>query len=265
MVRLRRTVRFSINPGGHTDGSNGFGGVPAMRGLGRYYELDVACTGEPDPHTGYLIDIRQIDRVVRTSVVPLIAEACALAPETAPVRLLPSIVSAVSSSSLGSIFESVTWRLTPYHAVAMNADDTSTAVMLLRFDLAAAHRLHVPELSDEQNAALFGRCNNPSGHGHNYQVEVAVRIPLGPEQVCPTPAQLEQLVDKLIIQPFDHKHLNLDTREFAPGSGVNPSVENIARVFFETLAGPLADAFSGTHLVSITVWETDRTRCTYPA
>lgn len=265
MVRLTRTVRFSINPDGRTEGSNGFGGSPTMNGLGRYYELDVTCVGRPDPSTGYLIDIRQIDRVVRASVIPLIAEACSLAPHTHPALLMPSIAAALADSSIRNIVASVRWRLSPYHAVEMDTSRTNRAVLRLKFDFAAAHRLHVPSLSDEANRITFGRCNNPNGHGHNYQLEVAVGFDLSEQTAAPSAVQIEHLVDDVLLKPFDHKHLNLDTPEFASEGGVNPSVENIARVFFDRLRSPLADALDGAELVSITVWETDRTWCTFPA
>lgn len=265
MVRLSRTVRFSINPDARSQGCNGFGGTPAMDGLGRYYELDVTCIGSAAPETGYLIDIRQIDRVVRSSVVPVIAEACSLAPDTPAALLMPVIIHALSESALRPIFAAARWKLSPYHSVEMDRTRPDRVILRQRFDLAAAHRLHSPALSDEENRALFGRCNNPNGHGHNYQVEVAVAFALSETSAPPPTWRIEELVEQVIIRPFDHKHLNLDTPEFADGSGVIPSVENIARVFFERLSGPIADAVDSGELASVTVWETDRTWCTFPA
>ncbi len=265
MVRLSRTVRFSINPDARSQGCNGFGGTPAIDGLGRYYEVDVTCVGSPAPQTGYLIDIRQIDRAVRSSVIPIITEACSLAPQTPAALLMPSITQALAASPLGPIFAAVRWKLTPYHSVEMDQARPNQVVLRQRFDLAAAHRLHSPALSDEENRITFGRCNNPNGHGHNYQVEVAVAFPLSETSAPPPTWRIEELVEQVIIRPFDHKHLNLDTPEFADGSGVIPSVENIARVFFERLGSPLADALDGAVLASVTVWETDRTWCTFPA
>jgi 6-pyruvoyltetrahydropterin/6-carboxytetrahydropterin synthase len=73
-------------------------------------------------------------------------------------------------------------------------------------------------------------------------------------------------VDETIIQRFDHKYLNVDTQEFrAEAGGLNPSVENIAKVCFDLLAPAIRRAAPGVELRSITVWETDRTSCTYPA
>jgi 6-pyruvoyltetrahydropterin/6-carboxytetrahydropterin synthase len=79
-----------------------------------------------------------------------------------------------------------------------------------------------------------------------------------------TVATLERLADEVLLERFDHKHLNEDTTEFDPRrGGVNPSVENIAAVFFNLLAPAVAQA--GATLEHLTVWETDRTSATYPA
>jgi 6-pyruvoyltetrahydropterin/6-carboxytetrahydropterin synthase len=75
---------------------------------------------------------------------------------------------------------------------------------------------------------------------------------------------LEAITDAAVIQRFDHKHLNEDTREFASVGGLNPSVENIAKVVFDLLAPEIARASPDAQLRSITVWETDRTCATYP-
>jgi 6-pyruvoyltetrahydropterin/6-carboxytetrahydropterin synthase len=265
MVALTRTVRFSINPDGSTAGPNGYPGVPAMSGLGRFYEIAVRCRGQPDPVTGYLVDIRAVDRAVRTAAVPRIAEACALEPTLDPTVLLGPLVAALAETEIGPLVDAVTWRLSPYYAVEMSARDTSTATIRVWADLAAAHRLHVESLSPEENRAIFGRCNNPNGHGHNYRVESAVRVKPGDPFPAPGVAQLERVIDETIVRRFDHKHLNHDTVEFATGSGCIPSVENMARVFFELLEPRIADEHPGAALASVTVWETDRTCGTYPA
>lgn len=261
-VILRRTVRFCINPGEEpgADGTNGYAGRPPMRGLGRYYELDFACAGKPDPRSGYLINIKDIDRAARRGAVPLLARACEEAPGTDPAALLSPMLDA-AAGLLPVRLASITLRLTPTLELTMDADDRASVLIRQSFDFAAAHRLHVPELSDEQNRALFGRCNNPSGHGHNYRVRPSIRVPLTDRGAALSIDDIERLTEEHVIGRFDHTHLNEDTDPFGPG-GVNPSVENIARVFYELLAIPVAEA--GATLESVTVWETDRTSCTYP-
>ena len=134
------------------------------------------------------------------------------------------------------------------------------AILRQRFEFAAAHRLHVPSLSDDENRRLFGKCNHPSGHGHNYVVEPAVAVPTGMPAFAL--ADLERLTHERVIERFDHKHLNLDTSEFGVG-GLNPSVENIARVCFDLLRESVHAA--GGELVAVTVWETEKTCAAYPA
>ncbi|HYE01758.1 MAG TPA: hypothetical protein VD963_00845, partial [Phycisphaerales bacterium] len=83
MIRLLRTVRFSLNPpepgrapedlGPQT---NSFAAYPTMRGLGRHYELDITCLGEVNPQTGYLINIRDVDQAARLAALPVIAHHC---------------------------------------------------------------------------------------------------------------------------------------------------------------------------------------------
>jgi 6-pyruvoyltetrahydropterin/6-carboxytetrahydropterin synthase len=280
MVELRRTVRFCINPaqgqgpppdsgaipsGPSPNGSgpNGFGGVPSMHGLGRYYELEFVCKGEADAQTGYLINIKDVDRAARSAVIPLIERAVNDTPWTDPAAIMPSLLKA-ARAALTVRVASLRWNLTPTYSVEMEAGSPSRVVLRQRFDFAAAHRLHVPGLSDEQNRATFGRCNNPSGHGHNYRIEPAVAFDAANTESPFTLADLERLTHTAIIEPFDHTHLNKDTAPFAEAGGLNPSVENIARVFHGLLAAAVRRERPDAELVSMTVWETDRTSCTFP-
>jgi 6-pyruvoyltetrahydropterin/6-carboxytetrahydropterin synthase len=302
MVELHRTVRININPSPRTSHSdapippdrcpNGFAGKPSSRGLARYYEFDVVCRGPADPKTGYLVNIHEVDSAVRTIVVPRLIDACNHRPETDPAVLLPELFTGLDTQ-LNGIAHSIRWRLNPYYSISMltngrtsghSSDDqpapkalklshttTNSPVVYLRqrFDFAASHRLHVPEMSDEANRKLFGKCNNPSYHGHNYQFEPCVAVTMDDEALASGASpfslpELEQIADKHVVEAFDHLNLNVDTTEFAEGSGLNPSVENIAKVFFDRMAPAVASASERARLVSVTVWETDRTSCTYP-
>lgn len=259
---LRRTVRFAINPDQRAGdrGANSFAGSPAARGLARHYEIDATCRGPLDPVLGYVIDIKDIDQAVRDAALPLIAQAD---PESDPARLLPDLFQAVAAR-LSTPLRALRWWLTPYYSVEMCADAPARASIRQRFDFAASHRLHVPALSDEENRRRFGKCNHPSGHGHNYRLEPCVEVALNAGPAL-TLDQLERLTIDAVIQRFDHKNLNIDTAEFADGRGLNPTVENIARVCFDLLAPAIAAASPSARLRSVTVWETDRTSCTYPA
>ena len=84
-----------------------------------------------------------------------------------------------------------------------------------RYRFSAAHRLHNDQLTAEENARLYGKCNNPYGHGHNYGVEVTVAGPIDPETgMVYDLAALDRTVEEEILERFDHTHLNLDVENF---------------------------------------------------
>lgn len=268
MLRLSRTIRFNLNPDGAWKGHNGHAGGPAPSSLSTHAEFRIECEGEPDARTGYLINIKDIDAAAKKVLYPPLALAALKHQNPDPARilvlLLPELRRAIAEKLTGRV-TSVRWNLTPYCSIEVIMPDETSHVALLRVraEFAAAHRLHVPDLSDDENRALFGKCNHPSGHGHNYIVEPAVEVPTTAGKPPMTTADLERTLEETVLERFDHRHLNLDTAEFGP-EGVNPSVENIARVCFDLLAPRLSETYAVT-LRSITVWETERTCCTYPA
>lgn len=265
MVELSRAVRLIINPddgpGAFTRPGHGFAGTPSPRGLPVFTELTATCRGEIDPVCGYLLDIKRIDSAVRRIVAPLIAAAFARLPQPDAGRLLHAAAVALAAD-LPVPLCALLWSLTPMHSLEIEMNDPGVVLLRQRFDFAASHRLHIASLSDAENRARFGKCNNAAGHGHNYRIEPCVAIPFGSSF---TVSDLERLTEETVIRRFDHTHLNEDTAEFSAAGGVNPTVENIARVFHDLLAPVLSRAAPGVALRSITVWETDRTSATYPA
>lgn len=106
-----------------------------------------------------------------------------------------------------------------------------------RYRFSASHRLHSDRLSAEENSALFGKCSNRHGHGHNYGLEVTVAGPIDPATgMVYDLAALDGLVEKEIIERFDHTHLNLDVDNFR---GRVPTTENLCLEIFHLLRGPL--------------------------
>lgn len=270
MLQLTRTVRFSVNPGPATgEPANTFAAYPTMSGLGRHYELDARCVGDVDPRTGYFVNIKDIDHAARTLLIPAIERACRENPEMEPGELLANHLPALSEwmQRRGARVRSVRWKLSPFYSVEVDMQAPHTAVLRQQFEFAASHRLHCPELSDEQNREMFGKCTNPSGHGHNYRVEPAVEVPVGAPAGTTTftLADLERVTAETIIKRFDHMHLNVDVPEFRTGTGLNPSVENIAKVCYDLLDAALRKEHPGVRLRSVTVWETEKTSCMYPA
>lgn len=122
----------------------------------------------------------------------------------------------------------------------------------------AAHRLHNKHWSDEKNRAVFGKCNNPNYHGHNYDLEVKVIGEVDPDTgyVIDTKI-LSDLIKNKILNRFDHKNLNLDTEEF---KDLNPTAENIAMVIHELLRSEIDSKLD----VKIKLFETARNYVEYP-
>ncbi len=263
MVRLTRTVRFAINPpGAPTRAGEGFCGRPGLSGFGALYELEVSITGEVGTKTGYLMDIKAIDALAREQCVPILERHAHTRPTEDPALAMPEAFDALARA-MPLTLERLVLRLSPMHAIEVNAMTIkrNAALMCLSYDFAASHRLHVAELTDEENRRLFGKCNWENGHGHNYQFEVRIEVPVHEATPQITPAQVDGVCRELILQRYDHRHLNLDCEEFGEG-GVNPTVENIARVFYERLA-PAIERLGG-RLHEVLVRESDRTSATYP-
>lgn len=127
-----------------------------------------------------------------------------------------------------------------------------------RYRFSASHRLHSPHLSGEENRRIYGKCNYPFGHGHNYEIEISVRGPVDPETgLAVNPALLDQLVNERIVQPFDHRDLNTEAPEF---SEAVPTTENLGRVIRQRLAERWKDTFGGPWPVldTVRIRETDR-------
>ncbi len=277
MYRLHRRVRFTINPPMAGRGplpkgesrapvgvpANNFAGAPAASGFARHYELEVACVGELDPVADYLVDIKAIDRAARASVVGALERACAMDASGNPAAALASSFPELSRLLGGRVRWARLW-ITPFFSLTVEGSAMDRVLVRQTFDFAASHRLHNPALSPEDNARLYGKCNNPRGHGHNYRVEPAFACPIDAAHAVDL-AAIERVVDEVVIRRFDHKNLNEDTEEFATGRGANPSVENIARVVYELLGPEAPKIGRGVGLVGVTVWETDRTSATYPA
>ncbi len=123
----------------------------------------------------------------------------------------------------------------------------------------AAHRLHNPKWSDEKNKEVFGLCNNPNYHGHNYEMEVAISGEVDPETGYLIDLKLlKDVIYEQIEKRFDHKNLNLEVDEF---KNLNPTVENICYVIWQILTRHLDNRYD----ISVRLYETPRNFVQYPA
>ena len=131
-----------------------------------------------------------------------------------------------------------------------------TATVTRRVHFNAAHRLHNPDLPDDENRRIFGACNNPNFHGHNYELDVSVEGEI--DRVTGFVADLgevRRLVEEAVLSRLDHKNLNLDVPELR---GVNPTTENLVVAIWKMLEGRLP-----ARLVRLVLWETPRNYTEY--
>lgn len=270
-VRLMREVRFSIDRDWvrAAHGAEGFekalpvtnswGGWPSAVGIAPYLVLRIVVSGEAHPVTGYLVNIQELDALLRQHAIPLAAQRLS----EIGVRLTGECLLLGIAEEVGRRvppnchLESLALWTTPHLYYEIRSGAPSMVELTQTFEFSASHRLHVPALSDDENRQTFGKCNNPAGHGHNYRVEVTVVGEISEQtgRVIPLPT-FEAAVKREVIDRFDHKHLNTDTAEFA---NVNPSVENITR----TIWGLLADKLAAASLRRVRVWETAKTYAEY--
>jgi 6-pyruvoyltetrahydropterin/6-carboxytetrahydropterin synthase len=122
----------------------------------------------------------------------------------------------------------------------------------------AAHRLHNDAWSEPENDRVFGKCNNPNYHGHNYDLIVKVIGEPAPETGYVIDLKiLSDLIDETVLQKFDHKNLNLDVPEF---KNLNPTAENIAIVIYNLLRPKIDELLD----VQVRLYETERNFVEYP-
>jgi 6-pyruvoyltetrahydropterin/6-carboxytetrahydropterin synthase len=121
----------------------------------------------------------------------------------------------------------------------------------------AAHRLYRPDWDDDKNNAVFGKCNNPNFHGHNYELEVGVTGAINQETgFLIDIVELKNIIKEEVEDYLDHKNLNLDIPEF---KNLNPTMENIAVLIWDKLNA----RFLGRFKLSVTLYETPRNFVVY--
>ena len=123
----------------------------------------------------------------------------------------------------------------------------------------AAHRLNNPLWDEATNKKVFGKCNNPGFHGHNYEIVVKITgVPDAATGYVYDMKLLSDLVKENVLERFDHRNLNLDTAEFKE---LNPTAENIAMVIYNILREKIDAGFG----LQVRLYETERNFVEYPA
>jgi 6-pyruvoyltetrahydropterin/6-carboxytetrahydropterin synthase len=250
MMRLIRKIYFSSahvcrNPEWSAEYNRYvYGACSTGSAHGHDYLLEATVSGPVNPDTGIVVNLVDIKQTLKKEVASW--DACHLNyDEPFFQNLVPT-----GERMAGELWRRIASGLTDCRLsrirlhenrlryIDYTGDDTMVYVTR-RVEFNAAHRLHSLALSDEENRRLFGKCNNPNGHGHNYELEVTVRGAVDEKSgvVMPT-GRLDEIIQKEIVDRYDHRNLNRDLPEFET---VNPTSEEFARAIWRRLAPHLVD------------------------
>lgn len=264
---LAREVRFSINPFAKNQylGNNSYACKPTgPEGLSIYLALWVNLSSELNPDTGFVVNVTEIDKAVRKVAIPVISENVSADYGNGYVPTLERLGNilqlcwkAVAAEFVEMQVKKLLLKLNPYRSLSIESEDSEMLYYSEKFEFSAMHQLWNDKFDNVENDRMFGKCANPSGHGHNYILEVKVTHPEGVAD-SNWILNYQKTVKELFVDIVDHKNLNIDVSGFEPQ---NPTVENLARFAWEKLA----EKFNGCKLCSIIIWENDRTYCEYSA
>jgi len=239
-----------------------FGKCVSLHGHGHNYILRVTLRGQVEARTGMVINIKELDRILKEVSNEFDHKFINL-DHPAFHQRIPTTENLASymrdqieeklqaQSSAYQLFRVTLYEERTLWADVFAGEGKTMAYLTKTFGFSAAHRLHSTALSEEENRTIFGKCNNPHGHGHNYELEVTVQGQIDPRTgMIMDLADLMRTVHGEVIERFDHKHLNEDTEEFR---FLNPTGENIAKVIWDLLKPQLKE-----NLTKIGLWETPK-------
>jgi len=264
MHTLSRQVRFSIDPfsAERKMGYNSYASKPCVEGLGLYLALWVDLESRLNPDTGFVVNVSEIDKIVRQKAIPIFTQEISdayIQQKTVSLSNLVSILKCcwkeIQQGFQAKKLTRLCLELNPFNTISIHTEDAGMLTYTEKFEFAAMHRLWNEKFDAAKNTELFGKCANPAGHGHNYVLEVQVQ--------CQTPLldtgwkeDYQKVIKEEFLDSVDHKNLNEDVPEF---QSLNPTVENLSFLAWKKLAGKL----KRVKLVKVTVWENDRTFCSF--
>lgn len=278
-MRLMREIRCLLQLANNENApqpNNSWAGTGDHSAAGPFYVIAAIVEGPVDPSTGYVCNIKAIDQLLRAEVAARLFSPSASMTAANFKSELSNFKSKISNpftmAALGlsecytrakplapapALLKELCVRISPFTRLSVVDGETPMVRLTQSFEFSASHRLFRQDLSDAENLRVFGKCSNPAGHGHNYVVEVTVRGAPSEEVGTVTDiGALDRAVKSRVIDDFDHKNLNLECMEFAT---LNPTVENIALVIWDRLAGRLGKC----ELLNVRVWETPKTYAEY--
>ena len=223
---------------------------------GHDYVLDVFYRGQVSAHDGMIVNLDELKPVLK-SVLSQLDSAFLNELKYFQTRrpTLENLVNFIWQELPPKLGVGRLARVQLQETARRKAEKTEDNMRVTTcYEFAAAHRLHAPQMSEEDNANLYGKCNNPRGHGHNYGLEVSVEgEPDAQTGAVIALENLDRIVDEEIFTRFDHKHLNDDCPEFRD---MIPTSENLARVIFDVLSERLGR--DGYKLAKIGLHETQK-------
>lgn len=232
-----------------------FGKCTSLYGHGHNYTLDVTVTGKVDPMTGMVMNMTELKAIVNAILAEFdhkhLNEDTPYFKERIPTT--ENIVRVLWSRIMPALPQDVTLaklRLYEMNDLWAEYDGADEAMFTRSYSFSAAHRLHALALSDEQNHAIYGKCNNPNGHGHNYTVEVSVAGPVDPVTGMVIDLGEMDRITTSVLGKLDHRHLD---QEIAGFYNQVSTAENI----IVYLWNELYPCFEG-RLVHLKLWETKK-------
>ncbi|MFC4557785.1 6-carboxytetrahydropterin synthase [Virgibacillus kekensis] len=261
MLYLSRRVDFSamhsyrIDDWSEDQNFKVFGPFSNQHGHGHDYQLEVMVKGDLVEKAGIVVNTVDIKRIVGGFVEEELDGKYLNMEHDYFKKNIPTTENIVTYlwDMLGPKLENCTLHRLKLHEnshLYAEKGEEDLVTLTRKYHFSAAHRLHSEQLTEEENTRLFGKCNNPFGHGHNYYLEVSVQGEPDPVTGMITDLDdLDNTVESVVLSEFDHKHLNLDTKWFA---GLNPTSEVVAKVIYNMLKPLLPN------LHKIGLWETEK-------
>jgi len=213
---------------------------------GHNHVLEVSVSGRIDESNGMVVNIKDIDEVLQRLVVSqfdqksLNDEVPDFRGKSTSTENVAQVVWNTLKGALPDRAQLTAIRLYENPLLFVDVGDSDQVLLTRVYEFSASHRLDVPDLSEEQNLELFGKCNNLAGHGHNYVLEVTVRgTPDTRTGMLADISAIDAIVKAEVVDRYDHKHLNVDLPEF---SGTNPTTEVVTRMIWDRLKDKLPAA-----------------------
>ena len=243
--------RYWLSELSETENVRRFGKCTSSPGHGHNYVLNVSITGAVDPY-GMVLDLGQVKRIVHQQIIePLnFSYLNEVWPEFSQTLPTTEHIARIIWHRLSASLPLLNIQL--YETPDLWADykgNGMEAYLTVSTHFCAAHRLALPSLTDEENTQLYGKCANPNGHGHNYQLEVTVKGPIDKRTgMIVDLVSLQKAIAHYATDQLDHTFLNKDVPHFTQAV---PTAENITLYVVNQLRQPLTALGTTLHKVKL--------------